>query len=160
MKTIEQLKAAMKAIIDAAKADGDRDLTEAESADIDRMAAEVETLKAQHERSRKSAELVASLSVSEPAPVDAPADTKSDDGLSMGQRFVKSAAFRSFKSTAPSDGNMNGAPLNIRVNGVGHVSDIVSSKATLLFLQQGPKQWFLVFPVLIILILLQLRMFS
>lgn len=86
----EKRAAALKAaqdIIDAAKADGNRDLTDAELAEIDQKHAEVEDLDKQIAKAKKSADVVARIGALGGSEKD---DREPEAAKSLGEHFVKS----------------------------------------------------------------------
>jgi HK97 family phage major capsid protein len=121
------LKAAQD-IIDGAKAAA-RDLTEDEQATVEAKFAEVEDLDKQIAAAAKSAELVQRLSgfeVKEPEQVE-----REEKGGTLGERFVKSEAFKSFRDSHPS-GVGSGSPIRIEVKGLGGMDELgIGTKATI-----------------------------
>lgn len=126
------VKAAMQEIIDGAK---DRDLTPDEAQDVEAKAAEAKDLIEKAVKSEKAKGLLDTM-------VDAKADLPSmqeETGLSMGERFVKSAGFEAFRENAQL--LSSGAPISIAAKGVGHLADLgVGSKATLTTTTPGKPQ--------------------
>jgi HK97 family phage major capsid protein len=122
------LKAAQD-IIDGAKA-ADRDLTADEQATVEAKFAEVEELDAKIEAAQKSADLVDRMSrfeVKEPEQVR----QEQEQGGSIGERFVKSAAFKAFRENNPS-GVGSGSPIRIEAKGIGGVAELgIGTKATI-----------------------------
>lgn len=125
----DALKAA-RDIVDAAKAE-ERDLTDDESSTIEAKMAEVDDLDEKIEKAAKSAGLVARLtSIKEPAPVGDPEAPAAKSG-SLGDRFVKSEAFKGFRESHPS-GVGSGTPIRIEAKGLGGLEDLgIGTKATI-----------------------------
>ncbi len=126
------LKAAQD-IIDGAKADNGRDLTDAEQAEVEAKFAEIEELDKKIEAAEKSASLVSRLtSVKERAPEGAPEGRgeKATPG-GIGDRFVQSEAFKAFREAHPS-GVGSGTPVRIEAKGIGDLADLgIGTKATI-----------------------------
>lgn len=122
------LKAAQD-IVAKAKAE-DRDLTEAEQTEVEAKFAEIEELDKKIEAAEKSEKLVSRLtSIKEPAPVEAPGEDAPEGGI--GDRFVKSAAFKAFREAHPS-GIGSGTPVRIEAKGLGGLDDLgIGTKATI-----------------------------
>lgn len=117
-----RLKADMEAVVERAKADK-RDLTLDEANDIEAKASEYEQLKAQAEAGAKAAaavERLASFEVSEPEPQTPDSGSKAGG---IGQRFVESAGFKSFRENHPS-GVGSGTPIRIEAKGIGGVEEL------------------------------------
>lgn len=130
-----QRAAAIKAAQDiAGKAKADsRELTDEEMTEIEAKHAEIEDFTKQIERAEKSASLMASItSISEPEPFDAPAEAQrgEKDSGGVADRFVKSAAFKSFRQSHPS-GVGSGTPIRIEAKGLGSVRDLGIGKKEL-----------------------------
>lgn len=124
-----EIKSAMQAIVDGAKAEG-RDLTDDEANDIEAKAAEVKTLTDRAEKSEKASRLVADLAAAPAVELDAP-EAKATAGLTVSERFVKSEAFTDFRKAHPS-GVGTGTPVRIEAKGIGSVRDLgVGRKADL-----------------------------
>ena len=123
-----ELKSAMQAIVDGAKA-AERDLTDDEATEIETKAAEHAALIERAEKAEKATALVRELA-SAPTPTD---DTP-DGGAkaqTIGQAFVESDAFKAFKSANPT-GIGSGTPVRIEVKGVGGIDDLgIGRKATI-----------------------------
>lgn len=121
---MKQLKAAMQAIVDRAKAES-RDLTDDEATEIEAKAEEFEALKERAEKAEKSAALVARItSVEEPEPLDAPAEVgKGREAGGVAERFTQSEAFKAFRQSHPS-GIGTGTPVRIEAKGLGSVRDL------------------------------------
>lgn len=122
------LKAAQD-IVAKAKAE-DRDLTEAEQTEVEAKFAAIEELDKKIEAAEKSEKLVSKLtSIKEPAPVEAPGE-KASEG-SIGDRFVKSAAFQEFRKAHPS-GIGSGTPVRIEAKDLGGLDELgIGTKATI-----------------------------
>src|SRR5690349_1480883 len=95
-----ELKSAMQAIVDGAKAEG-RDLSDDEAAEIETKASEHASLVERAEKAEKASRLVAELA-SAPTPVEPEMGEKSDAPVSLGARIAKSEAFASFRKAHPS----------------------------------------------------------
>lgn len=123
-----ELKSAMQAIVDRAKADNDRDLTDDEAAEIETKGAEYASLIERAEKAEKATALVRELA-SAPTP-DATEDEGGQKALtSVSERVVKSDAFQAFRKTHPS-GVGTGTPIRIEAKGVGSVRDLgIGAKA-------------------------------
>lgn len=135
------LKAAQD-IIDRAKADDNRELTEAEQTEVEAKFAEIEELDKKIAQAEKSATLIDRIKGLQP-PAEPPKDTPGNadhptppnpgggDGLSLGERFVKSEAYQQFKKDHPS-GIGSGTPLRVEVKDVGGLADLgLRTKATI-----------------------------
>jgi HK97 family phage major capsid protein len=131
----QQRAAALKAaqdIAEAAKAAG-RDLTDDEQGQIESHLSEVASFDEQIERAEKSASLVSRLqSIKEPEPLPDQPDDSGAKGTpgTLGERFVKSEAFREFRKGHPS-GVGSGTPIRIEAKGVGTFDELIGRKATL-----------------------------
>lgn len=133
------LKQARAAAIKAAqeiitKAQGEsRDLTTDEVTAVESHEAEVKSLTEKIEAAEKSAATVARLSafsVKEPEQPEVKDATAPVTG-GIGERFVKSDAFKSFRQSHPS-GVGSGTPVRIEAKGVGGLRDLgIGTKATI-----------------------------
>lgn len=125
---IAQLKADMQALVDGAKAEG-RDLTDDESNDIESKAGEVKTLAATLDRAQKASLLVDELAGEAQEQPDEP-DRKNMTG-SLGERFVKSDAFKQFRANHPT-GVGSGTPIRIEAKAIGGIDELgIGRKATI-----------------------------
>lgn len=123
-----ELKSAMQAIVDGAKAEG-RDLTDDEANEIETKAAEHEALIERAEKAEKATRLVADLAAAPAVEVEEPAKAAVTGGI--GERFVKSEAFQEFRKANP-NGPSSGAPIRLEVKGVGGIDDLgIGRKATI-----------------------------
>ncbi len=92
------LKAAMQEVVDKAKAES-RDLTVEESTDIEDLASKYAALKERSEKAAKAAALVADLAKAPEGNGEPAADAKTEDKpRTFGEAFVKSEAYKSFRS--------------------------------------------------------------
>ena len=125
-----QRAAAIKAAQDIIAAAKGREFTDAEVADLEAKQAEVEDFTARIERAEKSAALVARLdSVKEPEPQGAPDEKPAAGGI--GDRFVKSAAFKAFREAHPT-GVGSGTPIRVEAKGLGGLAELgIGTKATI-----------------------------
>ena len=130
MEQRSTLVKAAKDIVTAAQTEG-RDLTDDEQKDLTAKSAEIETLDAKIEAARKSADLVTRItSIKEPAPMGNPESKDAPVG-GIGDRFVKSEAFRAFRAANPS-GVGSGTPIRIEAKGIGGVEELgIGTKATI-----------------------------
>lgn len=122
-----QLKAAMQAIVERAKAES-RDLTDEESTEIESKAVEHEAIVKSAEAGEKAAKTIATLAAfgSEPAPADD--DVKSG---SIGEQFINSPGFKAFRESHPS-GVGSGTPVRIEAKGIGGIRELgIGRKATI-----------------------------
>lgn len=110
---IAQLKAAMKAIVDGAQAEG-RDLTDEEITTLDTSKSELEVLQTKAEQVQKSLAYVAGLADSaEHLPDGVDVDTPGPvEAKSIGEAFTSSPAYRAFRKAHPS-GVGEGTPVRI-----------------------------------------------
>lgn len=128
MNLKEMRAAALKAAQDIVKmAEAEkRDLTDAEQTEVEAKFAEIDELDKKIEAAEKSASLVSRLtSIKEPAPEGAPDAPQEHDFKSggVGQAFVKSPAFKSFREAHPS-GVGSGSNIRIEAKGLGSVRDL------------------------------------
>lgn len=130
-----QRAAAVKAaqdIIDNAKADGrgPDQLTDEEVSTLEAKNAEIEDLDEKIAKAEKSEKLVTKLSgIKEPVPTEAPGEKAPEGGL--GDRFVKSEAFRAFRDAHPS-GVGSGTPIRIEAKSIGGLGELgIGTKATI-----------------------------
>lgn len=122
-----ELKSAMQAIVDGAKAES-RDLTDDEASEIETKASEHASLIERAEKAEKAAATVAGLAAA-PVHEDAPdAGVKSHEGP-LGLRIARSDAFKSFRQAHPSGVGV-GTPIHLEAKNVGNLADI-GLKATL-----------------------------
>lgn len=134
MDLMAQRAAALKAaqeIVAKAKADGREQLNDDEQKAVDGHLTEIKGLDEKIEAARKSADLVTRLtSIKEPAPLGEP-DTKDAPVGGIGDRFVKSSAFKAFREENPS-GVGSGTPIRIEAKGLGGVAELgIGTKATI-----------------------------
>lgn len=132
-KTIAEIlaehKAAAQEIVDKAKAEG-RDLTDAEVKAFDGHVAAYE---AEKERAAKAADLTAKLEAMSPDAVDAGgADDGLDPqlrGLSLGERFTKSAGYAALQKQARELGGLGrNANINIQPARVGSLKEFMAAR--------------------------------
>lgn len=127
-----QRAAALKAaqdIVAAAKADDREYLTDDEQTEFDAKTAEVAELDEKIEKAQKSSALITRLASVKT--VEDEVAPQRDPMGSVGDTFVKSAAFQDFRKAHPS-GVGSGTPLRIEVKELGHAADLgIGTKATL-----------------------------
>lgn len=133
MSLKEQLKAALarvKELADAATAEA-REFTEDEAAEIEAKSAEIEDLRARVKRAEEIQAKVKSLAAIT-TDDDDDADVDDDEPAAvtgrkryqgLGERFVKSDAYRAFAKEHPS-GLGNGSPVNIKAARIGNLADV------------------------------------
>ncbi len=135
MNLKDQRSAALKAanvIVDAAKADGNRDLTPEEVTEVEAKSAEIKALDVKIEASAKSASLIAGLKASQ---VEAPegglpatGGVKAAPG-GIGGAFIASPGFKAFRASNPF-GAGSGSPIRIEAKGLGGLNELgIGSKA-------------------------------
>jgi len=112
-----ELKAAMQAIVDKAKAE-ERDLTDEETAEIETKAAEYQELSEKLAKHLHSKELVKALAGGDDSERDDDDDDVESVAKSIGVAFVKSAAYQNFLKANPM-GTVSGAPISIEAKDVG-----------------------------------------
>lgn len=127
--SLKQMLAAKLAELEAIKADEDGNYTAEQADSIDALAAEIKSLKEQIEKSVKAKSLVDSLKGEPADEPKAPEAEKATTGLTIGERFVKSAGYTAFKENHPS-GIGSGTPIRIEAKGVGGINDLLG-KATI-----------------------------
>lgn len=129
MNLKEQYEAALKAareIAETAKGQ-DRSLTGDEITNIESHLSHADALKGQLEEARKGDEIFARLDS-----LGAPSDDHEDTAKGgLGDRFVKSAAFRAFKE-AHRTGVGSGTPIRIDAKGIGGIDELgIGTKAAI-----------------------------
>lgn len=123
--------AAAQKIVDGAKAAA-RDLTKDEQADVERHLEAVKECDAQIEAERKSADLMGRLTGAQNVSFeDEQAEAeKANLAGTLGERFVKSDAFESFRKANPS--GLTKSPFEIKVSDLGGIADLgIGQKATI-----------------------------
>jgi HK97 family phage major capsid protein len=136
MNLKEQIAALVKAmqdIVNTAKADGDRDLTADESATISAKAAEADTLRARLTAAEKASADLARVTEGQKGDDVAgkAADTDDLDQVPLGERFVKSAAYKAFKGATGESAPGNGTPINIGTVRIGDMKDFFANRKAL-----------------------------
>lgn len=110
-------------LIDKTKTE-ERDLTEDEQSQVQAKFGEVEELDKKIESASKSSALVAKLaSFPSGAPEEENAGFSREKARTVGQRFIKSDAYRAFKANHPS-GVGSGTPVHIEAKGLGSLHDL------------------------------------
>lgn len=130
---LKQLRAALvkeaQDLLAKAKSEGREYPSEDEAARLKAIETEVADLDTKIKAAADSAALIASLTINEPEPVEG---MKSNfEGGSIGERFVKSEAFRGFRKAHPA-GVGSGTPIHVEAKGVGDLADLgMGAKATI-----------------------------
>lgn len=131
MNLHEKRAAAYKAandLVEKAKSEN-RGFTEEEQAEFDGHIGEVKALDEQIAAAQKSQKMVAELAAAPARPIGL--DNEDAKTGSLGERFVKSAAFKAFRESHPS-GAGSGTPIRIEVKDIGGIEELgIGRKATI-----------------------------
>ena len=132
--SLKEKLAEKKAALLAIKADEAGDYTPEQAVQAEALASEIAELEEQVAKSEKAAQIMGSIK-GELKEEEAPG-AKATDGLTIGERFVKSAAYEGFKAAHPT-GTDSGTPIRIEAKGIGTLDEIMHGRKATLTTETG-----------------------